>query len=174
MRRVLRDYNALLSRTFIDIPELNQPKIELTGSDGRPKPPIHISQADKFVVRIFNRGDTTFTKGGRFAGGWWQRCPKEWRKKIFMDDAPTNEIDYSGLHMVLLYARRGIDYWSEIGRDPYALLKPEFLESEEQSRQYYKSLILMAINAADEEEAFGAFRTKPSQAQSPSILPTTN
>ena len=28
------------------------------------------------------------------------------------------EIDYSGLHIILLYALEGIDYWKEVKNDP--------------------------------------------------------
>ena len=33
----------------------------------------------------------------------------------------TSEIDYSGLHVVLLYSQEGINYWAEINEDPYHL-----------------------------------------------------
>lgn len=160
MRQLLRRYNDMLSRTFIDIPELDSPVIEITNADEKRKSRLCVSQSQKLVRRVFNRGDQSFSKGGRFYGGWWQQCPKEWRKRIFIDDVPTNEIDYSGLHIVLLYAKRGIDYWKEIGTDPYALSKPEFLESDEQARDYAKQLFLVTINATSEGSAFQAFRSE--------------
>lgn len=158
MRRELRDYYALLCRTFIDIPTLKENSIDL-GLDkkGRPKHLI-VSQRDKFVRRIFNRG--SFKKGGRFWGGWWQRCPKEWRERIFINDEPTVEIDYSGLHIVLLYAKAGIDYWKVVGVDPYTIPKPDFLMDNEQTRRVCKGLVLVALNAKDEESAYRAFRSE--------------
>jgi hypothetical protein len=152
MRSVLRDYNSLLRSTFIDIPALSEPFIEVSG--GR----LYVTQRDKFVRRIFNRG--SFEKGGRFSGGWWQNCPKAWRNKIFINDAATSEIDYSGLHIVLLYAKEGIDYWTTIRSDPYELEKPDFLESSEGSRSVAKALMLMALNAANEKQAYRAFRSE--------------
>ena len=42
-------------------------------------------------------------------------------KNIKMDDVMTAEIDFSGLHIVILYAQEGINYWAEINEDPYLL-----------------------------------------------------
>lgn len=156
MRRELNSYNALLRTTFIDIPVLKESFIELEAKRGDQTSKLHIGQKEKFVRRIFNRG--SFEKGGRFSGGWWQRCPKEWRSKIFINDNPTSEIDYSGLHIVMLYAEKGIDYWAEVGSDPYAINRPDFLETEEQTRSVAKRLLLMSLNADNETEAFAAFR----------------
>jgi hypothetical protein len=156
MRDVLRDYNDLLRTTFIDIPVLEKPFIELEPDPRDRMHTLQISQRDKFVRRIFNRG--AFDKGGRFWGGWWQRCPKEWREAIFINDQPTSEIDYSGLHIVMLYAQRGIDYWSDVGYDPYTIERPDFLGSDEQARLIAKQLLLTALNARDDRSAFGAFR----------------
>ena len=43
-----------------------------------------------------------------------------WRK-IYIMGMPTVEIDYSGLHIVFLYALENLDYWSLDGEDPYSL-----------------------------------------------------
>ncbi len=156
MRAVLEDYNTLLRRTFIDIPTLRETYIDLSDQKSRKPSRLFINQKDKFVRRIFNRG--SFQKCGRFFGGWWQRCPKEWRSPIFIDDNATSEIDYSGLHIVMLYARHGIDYWKDIGNDPYLIEIPDFLETEEQSRNLAKRLLLIALNARNETSTFAAFR----------------
>jgi len=154
MRQVLVDYNALLQRTFIDIPDLDTPKISM-GNDSF----LSISQTDKFVRRVFNRG--SWRKGGRFYGGWWQRCPKEWRKRIFINDHPTIEDDYSGLHIVMLYGWKGIDYWETVppDEDPYELDLPELDLERTRLRQCAKTLMLIAINAESETSAFNAFRS---------------
>jgi len=156
MRRILRPYNELLRYTFIDIPTLNQPYIDLAEDKFGKRHRLRINQQDKFIRRIFNRG--SFEKGGRFWGGWWQRCPKEWRNRIHIDDTPTSEIDYAGLHIVMLYAERGIDYWGKVGDDPYKIQKPDFVDTEQQMRAIAKQLMLVALNAADDKGAFGAFR----------------
>ena len=36
-----------------------------------------------------------------------------------MNDKPTVEIDFSGLHVILAYTRVGEDYWGMTDEDPY-------------------------------------------------------
>jgi len=155
MRSVLDDYNLSLKDTFIDIPTLGAPVVDLKGGAK-----LHVNQHDKFVRRVYNR--ESWDKGGRFFGGWWQRCPKKWRQKIFIDDQPTIEDDYSGLHIVMLYGWKNIDYWDTVAPndDPYQIEVPSFLESAEICRSYAKTLMLMAINADDNKSAFQAFRQR--------------
>ena len=163
MREQLTEYNNLLRRTFIDIPSLEKPFIDLGGKRGRERY-LSVSQRDKFVRRIFNRG--SFEYGGRFWGGWWQGCPKEWRKQIHIDDNPTCEIDYSGLHVVMLYAREGHDYWHLVNslppdqQDPYTLPASLLNLDKVKLREVCKSLVLVALNAKNEKSAFAAFRRK--------------
>jgi hypothetical protein len=116
---------------------------------------LAINQQDKFVRRIFN--NSSWDQGGRFYGGWWQRCPKEYRELITLDGYMTAELDYSGLHIVILYAQEGINYWDEVNEDPYHLGINDF-DPEIDLRKAAKLLLLTAINADDEVEAFGAFR----------------
>jgi hypothetical protein len=158
MRELLSAYNELLSRTYIDIPTLDRHYIDLK-ADKRGQPVrLFINQRDKFVRRIFNRG--SWDKGGRFWGGWWQRCPKEWRAAIFLNDQPVSEIDYSGLHVVILYAQEGIDYWKDVAADPYEIEPVSFINNLEQLRSVCKLLMLVALNARDEDSAFSAFRSE--------------
>ncbi len=120
MRKDLVAYNNLLRRTSIDI--INYPTNGVvTGKRkvGKKRKRIHLNRRKKFVRRVFSNG--LFDDGGRFYGGWWQSIPKEWRAKTRIDGLPTIEMDYSGLHIVLLYHLVGIDYWVEIGSDPYHL-----------------------------------------------------
>ena len=53
------------------------------------------------------------------AGGRYHS--KAYRSGMQLDRAQTCEIDFSAIHMVLLYAIAGIDYWNDIGTDPYLL-----------------------------------------------------
>ena len=78
-----------------------------------------INKSDKFVRRIYN--NSSFDWNGRFYGGCWQRTPKAYRSGIHLDGSSTCEIDFSAIHMVLLYAIAGIDYWNDIGTDPYII-----------------------------------------------------
>lgn len=147
MRAELYAYNNLLRSRFIDIP--NFPKEGVLSRSGNKL--IKINRTSKFVRRIFN--NSTFKHGGRYYGGWWQNLPKEWRSEIVIDNYPTQEIDYSGLHIVILYALEGVDYWATIGRDPYQL---EGFEPSERMRDLLKQVLLISINAKDKKIAIGA------------------
>ena len=78
---------------------------------------MNISHHDKFVRRVFN--NSTFDEGGRFYDGWWQRIDGKIRKDIRINNIATVEIDYSAIHVIMLYALMGIDYWSNFTKDPY-------------------------------------------------------
>ena len=155
MRQQLQDYNALLWRTFIDIPTRQHPVIEQPYWDkkaGKEKiRRVKLTQDNKFVRRVFYRGD--WNLGGRFHGGWWQSIKEDWRKQIYLNDEATIEQDYSGLHINLLYGLQGL----QPQEDPYtidALLG--FKEAEQ--RKIVKGIALMGINAKNPKKAFTAFR----------------
>jgi hypothetical protein len=151
MRRDLTAYNNLLRTTFIDIPFY--PATGIPTKSGTRH--IFIDRTNKFVRRIFNNG--SWDAGGRFYGGWWQRIPKEWREKIKINGLPVVEIDYSGLHIVILYATEGIDYWKTDKKDPYSI--PHYVKSDEM-RRLLKLVLLAAINAADKITAVKAVRSE--------------
>jgi hypothetical protein len=154
MRSALTDYNQLLAETHIEIYDLDMPIIKI--GEGSKTMRLQVNQQGKFVRRIFNKG--SFRKSGRFFGGWWHRCPKDYRKRITLDGIPTSEIDYSGLHIVLLYAQEGINYWTEVNEDPYAIHGINDIDPSIDLRKTAKLLLLMAINAETEATAFSAFR----------------
>jgi hypothetical protein len=154
MRQILFDYNNLLDRTHIDVATLDVPV--LTIGSGKKKMRLSVNQQDKFVSRIFN--NSRWDQGGRFYGGWWQRCPKEYRKRIVFDNILTAEIDFSGLHIVILYAQEGINYWDEVGTDPYLLPSLVDVDPSVDLRASVKLLLLTAINSSDEIKTFQAFR----------------
>jgi len=114
---------------------------------------VYVSQQDKFVRRIFSNG--VFDEGGRYYGGWWQRIPSETRERIQIWGRRTAEIDYSGLHIVLLYSMEGVDYWKVINRDPYVL---EGYELSDRMRGLLKRILLIAINAKTKIKAVMAVR----------------
>lgn len=109
---------------------------------------IKFNRNHKFVRRVFNNG--TWDDGGRYYGGFWQTLPKEWRKRIRIGGSMVAEIDYSGLHIVLLYALAGIDYWKEVERDPYQI---DGYEQSERMRNFLKQVLLVAINSKNLAEA---------------------
>ena len=157
-RSLLSEYNALLANTHIDIFDLDKPVIEI--GSGSKTMRLAINQQDKFVRRIFN--NSRWDQGGRFYGGWWQRCPKDYREKIVFDGVVTAEIDFSGIHIVILYAQEGINYWADVNDDPYLIQGINDIDPEIDLRAAAKLLLLTAINAETPEKAYGAFRQQAS------------
>ena len=155
MRQQVQQYNALLWRTFIDIPTREEPVIEQPYWDkkaGKEKiRRVKLSQDNKFVRRVFYRAD--WNLGGRFHGGWWQSIKEDWRKQIYINNEATIEQDYSGLHINLLYGLQGL----EPQRDPYTLDNLLGFTDAEQ-RKIVKGVALMGINAKSPKAAFSAFR----------------
>ena len=156
MRSVLLDYIKILENTHIDIYDLDTPV--LTVGTKKRTMRLQINQQDKLVRRVFN--NLRWDQGGRFYGGWWQRCPKDYRKKIKMDGIMTAEVDFSGLHIVLLYAEEGINYWAEVTEDPYQLHGINDIDPDINIRAAAKLLLLTAINSDDRKKTFQAFRAQ--------------
>ncbi|MDU8913364.1 hypothetical protein [Aestuariicoccus sp. MJ-SS9] len=153
MRERLQRYNEFLSETYIDIPSLTDPWITRTMPDGHVQR-IPTGQTNKFVRRIFSR--KSWQMNGRFYGGWWQQIGKDLRKKIAINNEPTVEIDYKGLHVSILSALRGAPVKVQ---DRYKLknhVLPDFTIG--QQREIVKSLVLTAINAKSHKAAYDAFR----------------
>ena len=202
MRDVLCAYNAVLSHHHIDLcntdktyvwhhgdqstterlldPATGKAKYNDTSDGGRRSKRVFINQ-DNFVYRVFN--NNSWKQGGRFYGGFWQRIPRQYRKYIRIDGQPTVEVDYSSHHPVLLYARKGINYWKECGsdNDPYDL-REEFASINddrypyggavnltghneqarlpEVERTLIKVLMLVLVNTKSEETALKGTRQK--------------
>lgn len=150
MRLDLYAYNNLLRQTFIDIPQLLKEGDKLHLKDGN----TTISRKNKFVRRIFN--NNSWEDGGRFYGGWWQRINSDWREKIYINNTPVVEVDYSGLHIILLYAMQGIDYWVSVDRDPYEIAG---LEKSTRMRKLLKQCLLCILNAKNKLNAKRAIQS---------------
>jgi len=160
-RLVVQEYNELLERTFIDIGEVELPVITFekkAGSKDLDKlHRVHITHKSKFTRRIFNNG--SFAESGRFYGGFWQLIGEEHRKKILINDEETVELDFSSLHPVLAYANAGVDYWKEYKVGPYEI-PVDGINDSKAAREVIKKLLLLALNALDEEALFKAFRSE--------------
>ena len=158
MRQELQSYNELLAASFIDIATLQEPVIRVEAE--RESPDIQIHRDHSRVRRIFSRSN--WEMNGRFYGGWWQRVNDDWRSKIFINDQPTVEVDFKGLHVAMLYARAG----QAMEHDPYELPGTKMSETEtvylgypaELARKLCKKLALTAINAKEKSSAYRAFR----------------
>jgi len=77
------------------------------------------------------------------------RLPKELRACMRINGEPIVELDYSALHIRMLYHMEGIDY----REDPYVALC-----SNKGERKIYKLVQLVSINSDDEKQAIMAIR----------------
>ena len=163
MRRRLVDYNRLLDRTFIDISGLGYPPVIVTQNKTRHgRQPttrrVTVSQSSKRVYRIFSNGD--WDQGGRFWRGFWMNLRSEERRLLHIDNEPTVELDYAGLHPVLLYAEAGVDYWAGSDRRPYETVEVQDPDTGELiSPAIIKVFLLIMLNAGDRSSGFKAVRS---------------
>ena len=205
MRKVLDQYNQLLFEHHIDLSNIDRPyvqsprnkkhKINKTTGKVYAYPATELVKdkkkdkyktakirklpinQDHFVYRVFNN---SWSKGGRFYGGFWQHIPRDYRRFIRINGERTIEVDFSSHHAVLVYAMAGINYWNEKGLmdDPYAI--EEELEkiagpigngtraTVDKNRQYsggderelIKQLLLTGLNARSEKDTIMAARKK--------------
>ncbi len=157
MAKVVRAYNDLLAKTFIDIPDMNKPMLEIKDKNSGKTRYVNITHHGKFTHRVFN--NSSWDQGGRFYGGFWQQIDQILRGAIRLNDSSTVEIDFSGLHVILAYAKEGIDYWTTTDEDPYNI-PIEGIEYPDHARDVVKQLTLLAFNASDESSLFKAFRSE--------------
>jgi len=92
--------------------------------------------------RIFN---LNFTHGGRFYGAGHQQLSRNLRKLILIDNEPTVELDYSGMHLRMLYHMDGKEMSY---KDPYS-----YAGGDGEIRNILKILALVLINNRGSDES---------------------
>ena len=105
-------------------------------------------EQNKNYIRIFNNSD--FKQGGRFYYHWSQMIESHYRKYITIDGKSTVELDYSCLHLSMLY---GLENLTPPEGDLYAL--PGIVTW---FRPIIKKAVNIAINAKNETSAMQAIR----------------
>jgi len=157
MRENLKAINRVLDKTLINLylPDAELMKLKrrmITGEiecdieNEEPRGAIDLNR--RCLYRVFN--NDSFDQGGRFYGGWWQGVPREYRKFIKINHMLTVEADYSGMHINLLYAKKGLDLPFA---DPYNL---EGLPAG--TREVVKQSLLTIINAKDRKSALKSIK----------------
>ncbi|MCM0084460.1 hypothetical protein L4X63_23050 [Geomonas sp. Red32] len=162
MRRVIRNYSSLLQRTHIDVDvecmtakdrDETVEKLADMALPGRRKR-IVLRLSKKTVYRVFNNG--SMKQGGRFYGAWWIGAPSIVRKYITINGDPTVELDFSAMHIHLLYAKVGINY-ADKGEDAYTLDDGlDSLNDADDDRDLNKLILLTAFNAKTPQLAASA------------------
>ena len=148
MRALTEKYNLLLDRTHIDV---DVDCITSTDRDDLLDRLLHtknkfrysINLGSKQVYRVFN--NNSFYEGGRFYGAWWIGCPSLLRKYITINGEPTVDLDFSGIHIHILYAFKKINF-PELKTDAYELVPND------PQRKLNKQILLTAYNATGPRE----------------------
>ena len=107
----------------------------------------------------FDNYQIIFGKYGRnytFNNGF-QKISSNDRLRFIINGEPVSEIDYSGLHLQMLYAIEGINYEKEDVYDVGDWFKKHNLTFE-QSRKAVKKMILIMINASSQSKMWYSFR----------------
>ncbi|OPL09443.1 MAG: hypothetical protein AVO38_10985 [delta proteobacterium ML8_D] len=101
-------------------------------------------QVSCHLVAIFNKKFTLYgrlhTRGHRH----YQGFSGDERTEITINGHPVVELDYSGLHPHLLYAKQGIQFFG----DPYSVV-----DNRPETRPFLKQILLCMLNAEDEINA---------------------
>lgn len=142
-RKAVDEYNLLLDRTHIDVDVdciTNADRYDLMNRLylAKDKFRYSINLGSKRVYRVFNNG--SFKQGGRYYGAWWIGCPSILRKYITIQGESTVELDYSNIHINLLYAFKKINF-AELKTDAYMLV------DNDPDRKLNKLILLTAYNA---------------------------
>ncbi len=142
-RQRLATINDTLSRQWYDLYLTQEQLDQLTQRMGERAQtdhdkPAYIDYSARTLHRVFNNG--RWDQGGRFYGGWWQIIPSEYRKYITINGQWTAELDYSGMHAVMLYSEVGV----ELPIDPY---DPNYNGVPNASRDLIKLTFNALINA---------------------------
>ena len=147
----LRPINQLLERTSIDlfindheVEELNDRMSDKAEVD--PFQQFKFDPTQRYLKRVFN--NSSLAQGGRFYGAWWQSIPSEYRPLISLNGDYVVELDYSTIHMHLLYALSKATYPLE---DHYVFgrLTKDF-------RSQTKKMMNILINAKSQDSAIKA------------------
>ena len=111
MRGNLEIINAMINSKFIGLAVFDETIEEINGElaskldeDGEYRKVLDFTR--RSLTRIFN--NSSFQEGGRFYNGWWQEIPNRFRKFIRIDDMGVEEVDFSGLHINMLYLEEGL------------------------------------------------------------------
>ena len=156
MLGVLKDYNALLARTHIDIASLDDPFVIRVGKKGK-KQQLPINQNSKFIKRVFSRG--SWKSHGRFYGGFWQQVgnkdDNKYRNNIRINGNQTLELDYSSLHPNILTVEMNLPPSNDIYTLD-GLVVPRFDLTTQ--RKIIKMAVMMLLNAGDMDSAYQALK----------------
>jgi len=163
LRNELREYNELRQSTDITI---NNTLVSDKKSESFlklfavKKTETEIQLRSPYIYRVFNQD---FNMGGRFYNGIESNMPKALRKNLYINGKQTVELDYSGLHIRMLYNLESIN--------PPGNCYDDLANGNPELRKLYKLIALVSINAGSEKKAFMAIRHSLINSDLKTLLP---
>jgi len=110
-----------------------------------------VNSDSNFMRRVFN---VDWYHGGRFYEAAHITLPSACRKSMVINGEPTAELDYSGMHIRMLYNQIGVDYRGEC----YVYEKTD--EANRPDRERIKLSSLIVINSDDRNKAIRAIHNE--------------
>ena len=150
-----RKINENLEKTNIDLflDEHDLEGLQIRMSEKAKEDPFahaYLDLTKRYLRRIFNNG--SLQQGGRFYDGWWQSIPSEYRQYISLNGDYVVELDYSSIHIHLLYSLIQQTCHME---DHYV-----FGKLSKQWRPITKKMVNILINAKSRESAIKAAKNQ--------------
>jgi hypothetical protein len=161
MRNRIREINEYLAGVQIEL-YISDKRMRQLAEQLRRDPdrePIDFGRTT--LRRIFNDG--RWDHGGRFYYGWWQEIPRTDRGFVLLNHHQTVEIDFSGIHLTILYIQAG---HGTFNGDPYDI------GCEPQYRGLIKKALNIMINAGSDRKALEAIRESFKEMGAPRRYPT--
>lgn len=141
MRETSHRINNALLEQFIDVKLSDTEEDALATRIGIDDDRSPINYNRKTLARVFN--NSSFEQGGRFYGANWQNIPSEERSKLIINGKHTREVDFSGMHFVMMHAEVN----SRCQEDPYYLRGFDTPEG----RKKIKLIANIMVNASSRE-----------------------
>ena len=147
--------NEHLGKTNIDLflDEYDLEDLQIRMSEKAEEDPFahaYLDLTKRYLRRIFN--NESLQQGGRFYDGWWQSIPSEYRQYISLNGDYVVELDYSSIHIHLLYSLIQQTCHME---DHYV-----FGKLSKQWRPITKKMVNILINAKSRESAIKAAKNQ--------------
>lgn len=151
LNNLKRINRALMSHCYhMDLSDKNIKELKTKSNEERKESSGVILLSGIQLSRIFSRGSVEL--GGRFYRGWWQSIPSKHRPHIRIDGYKTDEIDFSGIGIRILYSEVGAKYK---GADPYDIGLDNWKGSKDNRRKAVKKAMNALINDIDGKYSFG-------------------
>lgn len=109
---------------------------------------MYLKDLNAQLYRVFN---VSLKRGGRFYGADYQGMSENVRGNILIEGEKIIELDFSSLHLTMLYHQTGINFEG----DPYLAINDNL-----ELRSLFKMLSLVIINAGTKRDAVRGFNTE--------------